>query len=110
MYEISYDPFDYTCRLSGTEFDWLYDQNMSGLSGSDLTNLGLEPPDSVEFIEKACRQMLITRTTGGFDLEEHERVEITFVEFPLSSGGDKATHTLEAFICPNSKWSWLLGE
>lgn len=110
MYEISYDPFDYTCKLSGTEFDWLYDRNMTGIMGSDLSSLRVENPETMEFYEMACRQMYITRTTGGLNLKGREHVQITFVEFPLSGGGDKATHTLEAFSCPNANWSWLVDD
>ena len=107
LYEISYEPFDYTCRLSGSEFDWLYDQNMTGVKGSELSHLRVEHPETMEFFEMACRQMFITHTTGGLNLKGHEHVQISFVEFPLSDGGEGATHTLEAFICPQAKWRWL---
>ena len=30
VYEISYDPFDYTCRLSGTAVDGVFERTMTG--------------------------------------------------------------------------------
>ena len=107
LYEIAYDPFDYTCKLSGTEFDGLYNQNMTGMTGSDLAQVRIENPETMTFFEMACRGMLVTRTTGGLNLRGRDHVQITFVEFPLSSGGDQATHTFEVFLCPEASWHWL---
>ena len=106
VYDVSYNPFEYTCRLSGTSLDWLYDRNLTGVTGSGLANSGAESPDAMEFSEIACTQMLITRTTGTINLRRFQRDPITFVEFPLTSDGHRATHTLEAFICPNADWTW----
>ena len=98
VYDISYDPFDYVARLSGTVVDGIYDRTMTGVTGSELAELRVEHPASMEFYEMICRQMLITRQSGTLNFKGREHVQATFVEFPLSDDGQKATQTLEALI------------
>jgi hypothetical protein len=81
VHEISYDPFDYIFRLSGTE-------------------TRVEHPLSMEFYEMTCRQMLIARTSGPVNLKGREHIGIIFVDFPLSHDGRRATHTFEALLSP----------
>ena len=96
VYDISYDPFDYTCRLSGTEVDVAYDQTLTGVTGSDLAEMRVEHPATMEFYEMMCRQMLISRQLGSLNFKGREHIQVTFVEFPLSDDGLRATQTLEA--------------
>ena len=103
LYEISYDPFDFTCRLSGTEIDALLGRNLTGMTASELAEMRLELPVTMEFYEMTCSQMLITRTSGSLNFQGRDHVHTTFVEFPLSSDGLKATHTLEAIDCIRTK-------
>jgi hypothetical protein len=98
VYEISYDPFDYACRLSGIEVDGVYEQTMTGTKGSELAEMKVEYPVDMEFYEMTCSQMLISRTSGPVNLKDGEHVRATFVEFPLSDDGLRATHTLEALL------------
>lgn len=98
LYEISYDPFDYTCRLSGTEVDEAFGQTMTGTKGSELAELRVEHSFTLEFYELMCRQMLIARISGPLNLQGREHVQATFVALPLSDDGLKATHVLEALI------------
>ncbi len=98
VYDISYDPFDYFCRLSGTKLDVAYGQSMTGMSGSKLAEQQVEHPASMEVFEIASRQMLITRQLGTLNFKGREHVQATFVEFPLSDDGLKSTQTLEALI------------
>ncbi len=98
VYEISYDPFDYVCRLSGIEVDGVFEQTLTGAKGSELAEMRVEHPATMEFYEMTCSQMLIARTSGGFYATEGEHVQATFVEFPLSDDGLRATHTLEALV------------
>jgi hypothetical protein len=98
VYDISYDPFDYTSRLSGTVFDGVYQQTMTGTKGSELAERRVESPVNLEFYELTCRRMLVSRTSGSFDFEDRDQIQVSFVEFPLSDGGPRATHTLEAMI------------
>ncbi len=98
LYEISYDPFDYTCQLSGTEVDEVLGLTITGLKGTDLAEMRVEDLATMEFEEMTCRQMLIARISGPLNLKGREHIQATFVEFPLSDDGLKATHTLEALI------------
>ncbi len=96
MHDICYDPFDYITRLSGTEVDGVFNQNMTGIKGSNLADMWLEHPTAMEFYEIACRKMLIVRQSGSLKFKGREHVQCTFIEFPLSDDGLKATHTFEA--------------
>ncbi len=98
VYDVSYDPFDYTCRLSGIVVDGVYDQTMTGVTGSELTASRGEDPATMEFYEMACRRMLISRASGPFDLKGRRHADVAFVEFPLSDDGERVTHTLEALV------------
>ncbi len=94
--DISYDPFDYIVRLSGTEVDGIFGRTMTGAKGSELAEMRVEDSTTMEFYEMACRQMLIARLSGPLNLKGRAHVQATFVEFPLSDDGLKATHALEA--------------
>ncbi len=98
VYDITYDPFDFTCRLSGTVVDGVFDRKMTGVTGSDLAKMEVEYSAYMEFNEMTCCQMLISRISGPLNYKGREHVEATFVEFPLSDDGLKATHTLEALL------------
>ena len=98
VYDISYDPFDYTCRLSGTKVDEAFGQTMTGTTGSELTESRVELPVTLEFYEMTCRQMLIARNSGPLNLRGREHVQAVFVAFPLSDDGLRATHTFEALL------------
>ncbi len=98
VYEISYDPFDYTCRLSGTVVEGAFGRTMTGEKGSELAEMRVEHPVTREFYEMACRQIMITRISGPLNLKGRKHIQATFVAFPLSDDGLKATHTIEAFL------------
>ncbi len=96
VYEISYDPFDYACRLSGTEVDGIFERTMTGAKSSEMVETVVEHRTTMEFYEMTCSQMLIARISGPLNLKGRAHVQATFVELPLSDDGLKATHTLEA--------------
>lgn len=98
VYEISYDPFDYSCRLSGTEVDGIFERTMTGVKGTELAETRVENSATMEFYEMTCRQMLISRTSGGLNTVRRRHIKALFVEFPLSDNGLRATHTLEALV------------
>ncbi len=98
VYDISYDPFDYTCRLSGTMVDGVFDRTMTGVTGSELAELQVEHTATQEFYEMTCGRMLISRVAGPLNLKGREHIQATFVELPLSDDGLRASHTLEALI------------
>jgi len=99
VHEISYDPFDYNYRLSGTEIDRVFGQTMTGAKGSELAEMRVEDPLSMEFYEMTCRQMLITRISGPVNLKGRAHIHATFVDFPLSDNGLSSTHSFEALDC-----------
>ena len=98
VYDICYDPFGYTNRLSGTAMDGAYERTLTGMTETDLEEMRFEHPDSMEFYEMICRGMLISRQTGTLDFKGRQNVQVAFVELPLSDDGQRATHTLEALI------------
>ena len=63
---------------------------MTGVTGTELEEMRVEHPAAMEFYEMTCRKMLISRQTGSLDFKGRE--------LPLSDGGQRATHTLEALI------------
>ena len=42
IYDISYDPFDYTVRLSGEEFNQSVGRNMIGMTQADIMAIAVE--------------------------------------------------------------------
>lgn len=98
VYDISYDPFDYVSRLSGTVVDGVYNQTLTGTKGSEQTEMRADDPATMEFYEMTCGEMLISRASGTLEIKGRVQVQATFVEFPLSDDGIRATHALEALI------------
>ena len=68
---------------------------MTGAKGSELAEMRVEHPVTMEFYEMTCRRMLIARTSGPLNMKGREHIQATFVGFPLSDDGLRATHTLE---------------
>jgi len=99
VHEISYDPFDYNYRLSGTEIDRVFGRTLTGAKGSELAEMRLEDPLSMEFYEMTCRQMLVLRTSGPINFKGRDHIHATFVDFPLSDDGLRSTHSFEALDC-----------
>lgn len=98
IYEISYDPYDYSVRLAGTGIDEMYHRTMKGVTLNDMRELVIEQDESEEFYEMACRNMYITNTFGPLNVKTLDYKEIEFFELPLSDDGVRATHTIEAAI------------
>jgi hypothetical protein len=98
VYDISYDPFDFTCRLSGTVVEGVFGRTMTGVTGSELAKMEVEDSASMEFYEMTSRQMLIARQSGPVNYKGREHIQATFVDFPLSDDGLRATHTVEALL------------
>ncbi len=69
------------------------------MKGSALAEMRVEDPLGIEFYEMICRQMLFARTSGPVNLKGREHIQATFVDFPLSDDGLRATHTFEDLDC-----------
>ena len=77
MSDISSATFDYTNRLSGTAVDGVFDRSMTGASASDLEEMRIEHPDSMEFYELICRELLIAQTSGPLNFKGREHIHVT---------------------------------
>jgi len=98
VHDITYDPFDYICRLSGTVVDGVFGRTMTGATASELAESRVEHPTAMELYEMTCSRMLISRQSGPVNFKGREHIHATFVEFPLSDDGQRSTQTLVALI------------
>ena len=96
--EVHYEPFDLHYRLFGVEVVNRMLTDNTGKRLTELVALGLEPTVDLEFYEMASREMLITRVSGELRWLKRKHVTASFIEFPLSDTGDRATHLLSAMI------------
>jgi hypothetical protein len=58
----------------------------------------MDPFDDFEFYEMTSRKMLISRLSGDLRWAGQKHVTVTFIDFPLSDSGEKATHSLSAML------------
>lgn len=98
VYNISYDPFDYVVRLSGTYIDQLYQRSMKGMTLADMTSIAVQNTNAIEFYEMACKNLYVTHTIGPLNVRELDYKAVEYMEMPLSDDGVRATHTIEAAI------------
>lgn len=96
--EVHYEPFDLYYRLFGVEVVNRMQTDNTGKRYTELVAQGLEPAVDLEFYEMTSREMLIARVSGELRWLKRKHVTATFVEFPLSDTGDRATHLLSAMI------------
>ncbi|MEQ8443011.1 MAG: hypothetical protein RIM33_14745 [Alphaproteobacteria bacterium] len=98
VYEITYDPFDWKVRLSGTCVDHVFGQARTGKTRSELYADALEEEEATAFYEKACADQMICLTRGPINLQDRDFHWVEFLELPCSDGPEVATHTIEAMI------------
>jgi len=96
--DVSYNPFNLRYRLVGTKLSARLGKDYTGMSYSELVASGLDPVDDFEFYEMICSKMLISRVSGDLRWAGTTPVSVTFVEFPLCDGGDRATHILGVML------------
>lgn len=96
--EVQYEPFDLYYRLFGVEMVNRLQTDNTGKRLTELVAQGLEPAVDLEFYEMASRKMLIARVSGELRWLKRKHVTASFLEFPLSDTGDRATHLLSAMI------------
>ncbi len=98
VYEVTYDPFDYKVRLSGTLVDEFFNRPMKGQTLQERQEEAIHFDDTLELCQMACTRLLITTTIGPLNVKEHDYKMVEFMELPLSDTGERATHTIEAFV------------
>jgi hypothetical protein len=102
VYEVSYDPFDYTVRLSGTNVDELYGFSTQGYNRQQMNRVYAETAVRDEFDEMTCRNLVISYITGPLNIEGKTFNRVSYLELPLSDEGERASYTIEA-ILPHSE-------
>jgi len=98
IYDITYDPFDWTVRLSGTQFDEIFGATRKGTTKSQQYERALEEQEANEFYEEVCKRQLIAHTNGPLNIQGCDFHSVEYLELPCSDGPPHATHTIEAMI------------
>jgi len=98
IYEVTYDPFDYTVRLAGTNVDELYGQSTQNFDRTLMNQVYAETEVRDRFDEESCRQLKIAHITGPLNILEKTYRSVEYLELPLSADGMRATHTIEAVL------------
>lgn len=98
VYDVSYDPFDWVQRLSGTEVDALFEAPLTGMTRQDRDDIAVDLANAVAFCEVTCTELLVAHTKGPLNRKDREFKSVEFLELPCSDSGDRATHTIEAVI------------
>lgn len=95
VYEIRYDPFDWTVRLSGTTYDTVFRRNRTGNTLNDVYVEAINSTETNAIYEMACENMLISRTMGPLNVRNRDFHEVEYLELPCSDDGSRATHSIE---------------
>lgn len=101
IYDVVYDPFDYSVRLSGTRIDELYGFPTKGYDRKRMNEVYAETALRDEFDEMNCRHLTIACITGPLNVEGKTYNRVSYLELPLSNDGKRAQNTIEA-ILPHS--------
>ena len=98
LYDVSYDPFDYTVRLSGTKIDELNGFAATGLDREGMNRHYAEIENRDAFDEFNCRNLTISYTVGPLNVADRTYKSVSILELPLSDGRGRATSTIEAVV------------
>ena len=98
LYDVTYDPFDYVVRLSGTNIDQLYGRTTKGLDREGMNRIYAETATRDEFDEMTCRKLLISHITGPLNVQGKTYNRVAYLELPLSDDGERASSTIEAIL------------
>lgn len=93
--EISYDPFDFKFTLFGVDFVDLYKEDFTGKSSKYVERNNKFYDEEMAFLKMTAVEQKIARTAGVMPWNNSYYRKATLVDFPLSSDGEKVTHTLE---------------
>ncbi len=98
VYDVSYDPFDWVLRLSGTQVDELFERPLKGMTRQERNEIAVDFDSAVEFCEITCTDLLLGHTKGPLNMKNQEFKQAEFLELPCSDDGGRATHTIEAVV------------
>ena len=98
LYDVTYDPFDYIVKLSGTNIDDLYGFSTTGFDRSMMDRVYVEKLNRDEFDEMNCRSLTIALTTGPLNAINRTYKSVSYLELPLSDDGKRASSTIEAVL------------
>lgn len=100
VYDVVYDPFDYTTRLSGTALDELFGRTLKGLDRDAFNSFYLRHNRMDEFSEFCCRGLYGSYVEGPLNVQRREFIDVLYLELPLADdpAADRASHTIEVII------------
>ena len=98
LYDVTWDPFNYVCRLSGTQIDELYGFNSTGFDSVKMNKAYAESTIRDEFDEMNCRNLTLSRITGPLNIAGKTFTQVIYFELPFSEDGERASGTLEAVV------------
>lgn len=98
VYDVRYDPFDFTTRLSGTEIDQMFGRTLTGLERKDFNAFYLRDSAMDAYSEFICRGLYIAYAEGPLNMVGKEFQRVRYLELPLSDDGVRAQHTIEAIL------------
>jgi len=100
VYDVSYDPFDYTTRLSGTALDELFGRTLKGLDRDGFNSFYLRENRMDEFSEFCCRGLYGSYIEGPLNVQNREFIDVLYLELPLAADpeGGPAKQTIEVII------------
>ena len=102
LYDVTWEPFDYICRLSGTYIDELYGFNSTGFDSEMMNKSYAESIDRDEFDEMNCRNLTLSRITGPLNIVDRTFNRVIYFELPFSEDGKRASGTIEAVVPLNA--------
>lgn len=103
LYDVTWDPFNYVCRLSGTKIDELYGLNTTGFDRGMMNEVYAETLVRDTFDEMNCRNLMISRVTGPLNVVGKTFSQVIYLELPLSDDGQRASGTVEAVVPSDDK-------
>ncbi|MEQ8354003.1 MAG: hypothetical protein RH942_00585 [Kiloniellaceae bacterium] len=98
LHDVTYDPFDYLVRLSGTKIDDLYGTSIKGFDREGMNRIYAETSNRDAFDEMNCLNLTISHITGPLNVAGRTYNRVAYLELPLSDDGERADSTIEATL------------
>ncbi len=96
--DYSYDPFDYRYRLFGTKLVELMGIDVTGQMASEMRDEKFNVTMDIPFYKFVAENIYLARASGSFDWQNRDHVQASFIEVPLSSDQNRASHTISLLI------------